>query len=104
MIRLDGQIATVAIGLAIAFFGGFVATRLRLPALVGYLLAGVAVGPFTPGFVAKVDVAHELAEIGSSCSCSASGSISRCASCRRSSTDRCVKRANAPATPYPDAG
>jgi CPA2 family monovalent cation:H+ antiporter-2 len=64
MIRMDGLIATVAIGLAIALFGGLVATRLRLPVLVGYLLAGVAVGPFTPGFVANVDVAHELAELG----------------------------------------
>ena len=64
MIHVDGLIATIAVGLVIAFFGGFVATRLRLPAIVGYLLAGVAVGPFTPGFVANTEVAHELAEIG----------------------------------------
>jgi CPA2 family monovalent cation:H+ antiporter-2 len=60
----DGLIATIAIGLGVAFIGGFAATRLRLPAIVGYLLAGVVVGPFTPGFVANADVAHELAEIG----------------------------------------
>jgi CPA2 family monovalent cation:H+ antiporter-2 len=64
MFHPDGLIATIAIGLVIAFVGGFVATRLRLPAIVGYLLAGVAVGPFTPGFVANPDVSQELAEIG----------------------------------------
>jgi K+:H+ antiporter len=57
-------IATVAAGLAFAFLGGFVATRMGLPALVGYLLAGVAVGPFTPGFVADAGIAGQLAEIG----------------------------------------
>src|SRR5262245_14186057 len=57
-------VATVAVGLALAFLGGLAAVRLRLPALVGYLLAGVAVGPFTPGFVADVHLAPELAEIG----------------------------------------
>jgi CPA2 family monovalent cation:H+ antiporter-2 len=40
------------------------ALKLRLPALVGYLLAGVVIGPFTPGFVADVDLAAQLAEIG----------------------------------------
>jgi K+:H+ antiporter len=60
----DGLIATIAVGLGVAFVGGFVATRLRLPTIVGYLLAGVIVGPFTPGFVANADVAHELADIG----------------------------------------
>ena len=45
-------IATIVMGLVLAFAGGFVASKLRLPPLVGYLLAGVAVGPFTPGFVA----------------------------------------------------
>jgi CPA2 family monovalent cation:H+ antiporter-2 len=64
VIHGDGLIATIAVGLAIAFVGGFAATHLRIPTLVGYLLAGVAVGPFTPGFVANTDVAHELAEIG----------------------------------------
>ncbi|HVF08880.1 MAG TPA: cation:proton antiporter [Actinomycetota bacterium] len=57
-------IATIAIGLGAAFFCGFVARYLRLPSIVGYLLAGVAVGPFTPGIVADPDIAVELAEIG----------------------------------------
>src|SRR5215470_2212053 len=64
MIHADGLIATIAVGLCVAFVGGFVATRLHLPAIVGYLLAGVVVGPFTPGFVANTEIAHELAEIG----------------------------------------
>src|SRR5713226_4438690 len=57
-------IATIAVSLTFAFVGGFVAVRLRLPPLVGYLLAGVAVGPFTPGFVADPKLARQLAEIG----------------------------------------
>ncbi len=57
-------IATIAIGLALAFVGGFIAQKLRLPPLVGYLLAGIAVGPFTPGFVADGEIAGQLAEIG----------------------------------------
>ena len=57
-------IATIAVGLAFAFVGGFIAVRLRLPPLVGYLLAGVAAGPFTPGFVADTKLAPQLAEIG----------------------------------------
>jgi K+:H+ antiporter len=57
-------IATIAVGLAFAFIGGFIAVRLRLPPLVGYLLAGIAIGPFTPGFVADAKLAPQLAEIG----------------------------------------
>jgi CPA2 family monovalent cation:H+ antiporter-2 len=57
-------IATIAIGLAYAFVGGFIAVRLRLPPLVGYLLAGIVVGPFTPGFVGDAHIASQLAEIG----------------------------------------
>ena len=57
-------ISTIAVGLAFAFVGGFIALRLRLPPLVGYLLAGIAVGPFTPGFVADAGLASQLAEIG----------------------------------------
>jgi len=45
-------VATIAAGLGLAFVFGFIAAHLRLPPLVGYLLAGVAVGPFSPGFVA----------------------------------------------------
>jgi CPA2 family monovalent cation:H+ antiporter-2 len=57
-------IATIAISMAYAFVGGFIAFRLKLPPLVGYLLAGLAVGPFTPGFVADAAMAAQLAEIG----------------------------------------
>jgi monovalent cation:H+ antiporter-2, CPA2 family len=57
-------ISTIAIGLVYALIGGYIASRLRLPPLVGYLLAGVAVGPFTPGFVADAKLAPQLAEIG----------------------------------------
>jgi len=57
-------IALMAIGLVFAFAFGFVASKLRLPPLVGYLLAGIAMGPFTPGFVGDVHLALELAEIG----------------------------------------
>lgn len=57
-------ITTIVMGLVLAFVGGFIASRLRLPPLVGYLLAGVAVGPFTPGFVSDAGLAEQLAEIG----------------------------------------
>jgi monovalent cation:H+ antiporter-2, CPA2 family len=57
-------IATIAAGFALAFVLGLAAVRFRLPPLVGYLLAGVAVGPFTPGFVADAGLASQLAEIG----------------------------------------
>jgi CPA2 family monovalent cation:H+ antiporter-2 len=57
-------IETIAVALVLAAIGGFLAARLRLPPLLGYLLAGIAVGPFTPGFVADAHLAPELAEIG----------------------------------------
>jgi CPA2 family monovalent cation:H+ antiporter-2 len=57
-------ITTIALGLSVAFVAGFVARRLHLPPIVGYLLAGVALGPFTPGLFADQDIATELAEIG----------------------------------------
>lgn len=57
-------ISTIAVGLAFAFAGGFAAVRLGLPPIAGYLLAGVAIGPFTPGFVGDVHLASQLAEIG----------------------------------------
>lgn len=57
-------ISTIAEGLAFAFAGGFAAVRLGLPPIVGYLLAGIAIGPFTPGFVGDVHLAPQLAEIG----------------------------------------
>ncbi|HEY8356915.1 MAG TPA: YbaL family putative K(+) efflux transporter [Ramlibacter sp.] len=57
-------ITTIAAGLGLALILGFVAARLHLPALVGYLLAGIVLGPFTPGFVADTNLAAQLAEIG----------------------------------------
>ncbi len=57
-------IATIVVGLGLAFVLGTIAQRFRVPPLVGYLLAGVAVGPFTPGFVADQALATELSELG----------------------------------------
>lgn len=57
-------IATIAAGFMLAFLFGMIAHRLRLSPLVGYLAAGIVVGPFTPGFVADAKLAQELAEIG----------------------------------------
>lgn len=57
-------IATIVAGLSLAFVFGTIANRLRLPVLLGYLAAGIVVGPFTPGFVADQSLAPELAEIG----------------------------------------
>lgn len=57
-------IAIIALGLVLAFICGMLAQRLRLPPLVGYLLAGVLVGPYTPGFVGNSQLAGQLAEIG----------------------------------------
>ena len=57
-------IVTLAAALGLALVLGFVAARLKLPALVGYLLAGVIIGPHTPGFVADVALAGQLAEVG----------------------------------------
>ncbi|MBS0273530.1 MAG: Kef family K(+) transporter [Proteobacteria bacterium] len=57
-------IAVLVIGLGLAFLFGTMANRLKLSPLVGYLLAGVAVGPFTPGFVANKGLTLQLAEIG----------------------------------------
>ncbi|RZL65830.1 MAG: Kef family K(+) transporter [Variovorax sp.] len=57
-------IHTIATGLGLALVLGFLAVKMRLPALVGYLLAGVIIGPYTPGFVADAEIAAQLAEIG----------------------------------------
>ena len=57
-------IATIVIGLGLAFVFGALANRFRIPPLVGYLIAGVLVGPNTPGFVADQGLATQLAEIG----------------------------------------
>ncbi|MGP1947357.1 MAG: YbaL family putative K(+) efflux transporter [Arsenophonus sp. NC-PG7-MAG3] len=57
-------IPTIVGGLALSYLFGMIAQRLRISPLVGYLLAGVLIGPFTPGFVANTNLASELAEIG----------------------------------------
>ena len=57
-------ISTIVAGLVLAFVLGAIAHRLRLPPLVGYLVAGIFVGPHTPGFIADQTLAPELAEIG----------------------------------------
>jgi CPA2 family monovalent cation:H+ antiporter-2 len=57
-------IATIVSGLVLAFLFGALAQRLKISPLAGYLLAGVLVGPHTPGFVADIHLAGELAEIG----------------------------------------
>lgn len=57
-------LTTIIASIVVAFVFGMVAKQLRLPAIFGYLLAGVAIGPHTPGFVADVALAKQLAEIG----------------------------------------
>ncbi|NTV11565.1 MAG: Kef family K(+) transporter [Zoogloea sp.] len=57
-------ITTIAAALGFALVFGFVAERLKIPALVGYLVAGIVIGPATPGFVADVETASQLSEIG----------------------------------------
>lgn len=57
-------ITTIAAGFGLALIFGFIAERLKTPALVGYLLAGIAISPSTPGFVADVGIASQLSEIG----------------------------------------
>ena len=57
-------IATIVVGLGLAFVFGAVAHRLKIPLLIGYILAGVVIGPFTPGYVADQTLALQLAEVG----------------------------------------
>lgn len=57
-------ISTLATGLSCAFIFGLIASKLRIPPIVGYLLAGILIGPYTPGFVGDIKIAEELAEIG----------------------------------------
>lgn len=64
MLHVPPLVSTLAIGLVLAFSLGVLAHRLKLPPLVGYLLAGIALGPFTPGFVADQNIANQLAEVG----------------------------------------
>ncbi len=57
-------VSTVATGLSLAFFCGLAASRLRISPIVGYLLAGIIIGPYTPGYIADIKLANELSEIG----------------------------------------
>ena len=57
-------LSTIVVGIVLAFAFGAVAHRLRASPLIGYLLAGILIGPFTPGFVADRNIANELSEIG----------------------------------------
>ena len=57
-------VSTIVLGLVLAFALGVLVHRFKLPPLLGYLLAGIAIGPFTPGFVADQNIANQLAEIG----------------------------------------
>jgi CPA2 family monovalent cation:H+ antiporter-2 len=57
-------ITTIAAGLGLALILGFIAAKIRLPPLVGYLVAGIIIGPGTPGFVADLELTSQLAEIG----------------------------------------
>ena len=64
MFEASPLIATLVIGIGLAFVFGAIAHRLRIAPLVGYLVAGVVVGPFTPGFVADQGLATQLADVG----------------------------------------
>jgi Sodium/hydrogen exchanger family len=57
-------ITTIVLGLGLSFVFGALANRLRLSPLAGYLVAGVIIGPFTPGYVADQAIASQLAELG----------------------------------------
>jgi hypothetical protein len=62
----NSLLVRVVLGLALAACGGFLARKMRMPPLVGYLVAGVAIGPFTPGIVGDANFASQLAEMVSS--------------------------------------
>lgn len=57
-------VSTIAVGLGLAFVCGFIATKMRLSPLVGYILAGIIIGPHSPGFTADIHIAEQLSEIG----------------------------------------
>jgi CPA2 family monovalent cation:H+ antiporter-2 len=59
-----GLLQNIAVTLSIAFLGGLIVQRIGLPTIVGYLLAGVAIGPFTPGYLADAETINQLAELG----------------------------------------
>src|SRR3990170_4998127 len=54
----------ISIALIVAFLGGTIARKIGLPTIVGYLLAGIIIGPFTPGFKGDVETIRQLAELG----------------------------------------
>jgi len=54
----------IVVALVVAFIGGLIARRIGLPTIVGYLLAGIVIGPFTPGFVGDTETISQLAELG----------------------------------------
>jgi CPA2 family monovalent cation:H+ antiporter-2 len=54
----------IAMALVVAFFGGLIARRFGLPTIIGYMLAGIVIGPFTPGFVGDTETIAQLAELG----------------------------------------
>lgn len=54
----------IVVALVVAFIGGIIARRVGLPTIVGYLLAGIVIGPFTPGFVGDTETISQLAELG----------------------------------------
>src|SRR4030065_1727999 len=64
MLHVPPLVSTIAIGLVLAFAFGVLANRCKLPPLVGYLVAGILIGPFTPGYVADQNIASQLAEVG----------------------------------------
>src|SRR6188474_1891392 len=64
MLHYAPLLMTIAVGLVMAFILGFAAQKAHLSPIVGYLAAGVVIGPFTPGYVGDVDIASQLAEIG----------------------------------------
>ena len=57
-------LTNIAVALVVAFIGGVIARRIGLPTIAGYLLAGIAIGPFTPGFVGDTETISQLAELG----------------------------------------
>ena len=64
MVHHTPLIATLCAGLVLAFILGWIASRIRLSPLVGYLIAGIIIGPFTPGYVADQELIPQLAELG----------------------------------------
>jgi CPA2 family monovalent cation:H+ antiporter-2 len=62
--QTSALLTTLAIGLGVAYLGALAARLLKLPPLLGYLVAGIIIGPFTPGFVADPQIASQLAEVG----------------------------------------